>query len=200
MSRSSCACGKGLPCLQIRVGSVTKALQPPLDALLQNAKFPQFSGTNSVVQNNALLLLHSALASNRLDIRGLLTISRYMWCNLDVLLVFLRLAIAFEQALFPGLPIGCLTIFSLSVDLKEATTQSSVLYNTAEVVCQGRHLTITRTHHADGCCFFFFCFPLHCLDSMSECWGRTIRNTFMVSVDKYFDACKHNTVDHTFYE
>ena len=114
--------GKGLPCLQIHVGSVTKALQPPLDVLSRNAKFPQFSGTNSVVQNNAWLLLHGALASNRLDIHGLLTISRYMWCNLDVLLVFLRLAIAFEQALFPGLPIGHLTVFSLSVDLKEAVT------------------------------------------------------------------------------
>ena len=112
---------KGLPCVQIRVGSVTKALQPLLDVLSRNAKFP-FSGTNSVVQNNALLLLHGALASNRLDIHGLLTISRYMWCYLDVLLVFLRLAIAFERALFPGLPIGCLTVFSLSVDLKEAAT------------------------------------------------------------------------------
>ena len=111
--------GKGLLCLQIRVGSVTKALQPPLNALLRNAKFPQFSGTNFVVQNNTLLLLHGALASNRPDIRGLLTISRYMWCNLDVVLVFLCLAIAFERVLFPGLPIGRFTVFSLSVDLKE---------------------------------------------------------------------------------
>ena len=113
---------KGLPCLQIHVGSVTKALQTPLDVLSRNARFPQFSGTNSVVQNNALLLLHGALASNRLDIRGLLTISRYMWCYLDVLLVFLRLAIAFERALFLGLPTGRLTVFSLSVDRKEAAT------------------------------------------------------------------------------
>ena len=75
-----------------------------------------------MVQSNALLLLHGALASNRLDICGLLTISRYMWCNLDVLFVFLHLAIAFERALFQGLPIGRLTIFSLSVDLKEAAT------------------------------------------------------------------------------
>ena len=96
--------GKGLPCLQICVESVTKALQPLLDGLSRNAKFPQFSGMNSVVQNNALLLLHGAIASNRLDIHGLLTISRYMWCYLDVLLVFLRLAIAFKRALFPGLP------------------------------------------------------------------------------------------------
>ena len=43
-----------------------------------------FSGTNSVVQTNVLLLLHSALASNTLDIRGLLNISRYMWCHMDV--------------------------------------------------------------------------------------------------------------------
>ena len=40
-------------------------------------------------------------------------------------------------------------------------------------------------------CFFFFHFLLHCLDSMSECLGRIIRNAFMVSVDKYFDACKY---------
>ena len=26
--------------------------------------------------------------------------------------------------------------------------------------------------------FFFFCSPLHCLDSMSECLGRIISNTF----------------------
>ena len=50
--------GKELPCLQIRVRSVTKALQQPLDVLSRNAKFPQFRGTNYVVQNNALFLLH----------------------------------------------------------------------------------------------------------------------------------------------
>ena len=136
--------------VQIHVGSVTKALQPPLDVLSRNAKFPQFSGTNSVVQNNVLLLLHGALASNRLDIRGLLTISRYMWCYLNVLLVFLslRLAIAFERVLFSDLSIGRLTVFSLSVDLKEAVMWSSVLYNMAEVVCQGRHLAIACIHLA----------------------------------------------------
>ena len=32
-------------------------------------------------------------------------------------------------------------------------------------------------------CFFFFCFPLHCLDSMSERLGRIISNAFMVSVE-----------------
>ena len=51
--------------------------------------FLSISGTNSVVQNDALLLLHGALASNRLDICGLLTISRYMSCYVDILLVFL---------------------------------------------------------------------------------------------------------------
>ena len=107
-------------CLQIRVGSVTKALQSPLHFFSWNAKFPQFSGTNSVVQTNVLFLLHGALATNTLDNRGLLTISRYMWCHLDVVLVFLHLAIAFEQALFPGLTTGCLTVFfSFFVDLKE---------------------------------------------------------------------------------
>ena len=111
---------RGLTCPQIHVGSVTKALQPLLDVLSQNAKFPQFSGTNSVIQNNALLLLHGALASNKIDIRGLLTINRYMWCYLDVLFVFLRLAIAFKWVLF--LPIGHLTVFSLSVDLNETAT------------------------------------------------------------------------------
>ena len=33
---------KELPCLQIRVESVTKAHQPPLNVLSRNAKFPQF--------------------------------------------------------------------------------------------------------------------------------------------------------------
>ena len=50
---------------------------------------------------NALLLLHGALVSNTFDIRGL---------------IVLRLAIAFERALFPGLPVGRLTVFSLSVE------------------------------------------------------------------------------------
>ena len=142
--------GKRLPCLQIRVGSVTKALQPPLDVLSQNAKFPQFNGTNSMVQNNALLLLHGAMASNRLDIRGLLTINRYMWCYLDVLLVFLHLAIAFERALFPGLPhrsLDCQLTFRGS---EGSSNIVSVLYNMAEVVCQGRHLAIAHAHHMDG--------------------------------------------------
>ena len=68
--------GKGLPCLQMHVGSITKVLQPPLDVLSQKLCQIPFSGTNSVVQTNALLLLHGALALNTLDIRGLLTISR----------------------------------------------------------------------------------------------------------------------------
>ena len=44
---------------------------------------------------------------------------------------------------------------------------------------------------ASSRCFFFFHFPLHCLDSVCERLGRIISNTFMVSVDKYFDTCKH---------
>ena len=40
---------------------------------------------------------------------------------------------------------------------------------------------------ASSCCFLFFCFPLHCLDSMSECLGRIISNAFTVSVEKHFD-------------
>ena len=65
--------------------------------------------------------LFNAHVLNRLDIRGLLTISRYMWCYPDVLLV-LRLTIGFERALFPGLSTGYLTVFSRSMDLKEAAT------------------------------------------------------------------------------
>ena len=42
--------------------------------------------------------------------------------NLNILLVFLHLAIAFERVLFLGLPIGHLTVFPLSIDLKEAAT------------------------------------------------------------------------------
>ena len=84
-------------------------------------EMPQFNGTNSSTEQCAAFA-HGALATNRLDIRGLLTISRYMWCYVDVLLVFLRLAIAFEWALFPDLPIGRLTINSLSVDLHEGSS------------------------------------------------------------------------------
>ena len=52
-------------------------VQPPLAVLSRNTKIP-FSGTNSIVngvQDNELLLLHSVLASNRLDTSGLLTIN-----------------------------------------------------------------------------------------------------------------------------
>lgn len=80
-------------------------LQPPLDVLLRNAELP-FSGTNSVVssvQDNALLLFRSVLASNGLSTRGLLTISKYR-CHLDVLLVGLRLAIAQFQWALPWSP------------------------------------------------------------------------------------------------
>ena len=110
--------GKGLPCLQICVGSFPKALQPPLDVLSRNASV-QWDELCSTEQCAAFA--HGALATNRLDIRGLLIISRYMWCYVDVL-VFLRLAIAFKQALFPGLPIGRLTVDSLSVDLHEGSS------------------------------------------------------------------------------
>ena len=44
-----------------------------------------------------------------------------------------------------------LTIFSLSVDLQGSSDiVLCTIYNTAEVVCQGRHLAIARTHHTDG--------------------------------------------------
>ena len=43
---------------------------------------------------------------------------------------------------------------------------------------------------------FFFRFLLHCLDSMSERLGGIINNTFTVSIDKYFDACKHAENQH----
>ena len=103
-------------------------------------------GTNSVVQNDALLLLHSALASNRLDICRLLTISRYMTFSLSSCVW----PLLFELAPFPGLPIyrSLDRLLTFHGSEKEATTQSSVLYNTAEVVCLGRHLA--RAHHADG--------------------------------------------------
>ena len=45
--------GKGLPCLQIRGESVTKALRPPLDVLSRNAKFPQFSGPFRATEQRA---------------------------------------------------------------------------------------------------------------------------------------------------
>ena len=32
----------------------------------------------------------------------------------------------------------------------------------------------------------FFCFPFHCLDSMSELLDRIVSNAFTVSVDKDF--------------
>ena len=110
--------------------------------------FPQFSGTNSVVQNNALLLLYGVLASNRLDIHELFTISRYMRWYLDILLVFLSLAIAFKRVLFPGLPIAYRSLDCL-ITFHGSEGSSDVVYNTAEVVCQRCHLAITCTHHAD---------------------------------------------------
>ena len=50
----------------------------------------------------------------------------------------LHLAIAFERALFPGLPIGHLP----------SSTYFPWIYNTAEVVRQSCHLS--HPHHADG--------------------------------------------------
>ena len=71
-------------------------------------------------------------------------------CVCGVLLVFLRLAIAFERALFPGLPhrsLDCQLTFRGS---EGSSNVVSVLYNMAEVVCQGRHLAIAHAHHMDG--------------------------------------------------
>ena len=115
----------GIPCLQRRVGSVIEALQPSLDVLLRNAKFP-FSETNSVVpniQNNTLHFLHCVLVSNRLDTCGLLTIRRYIYGPCRFALAWPLLS----SRHFLGFPIGCLTVFSLSSDLKEAATRSSVI-------------------------------------------------------------------------
>ena len=62
------------------------------------------------------LLVHSVLATNRLDTSGFFTISRNMYrCHLEVLIVSLRLA-------NNAFPTGCLTVFSHSVDLKQAAT------------------------------------------------------------------------------
>ena len=90
-----------IPWLQSCVGSIIKALQPLLDVLSQNAKRP-FSETNFVVSNvqnsiNMLLLLHGVLVLNRLDTRGLLTISRYMYGPRRFALACM--AIPFKQAL-----------------------------------------------------------------------------------------------------
>ena len=52
-----------------------------------------------------------------------------------------------------------------------------------------------------ACIFMLFCFLLlfgtrhifllHCLDSISECLDRTIRNTFSKGWEKHFDMFKH---------
>ena len=122
------------------MGSVTKALQPPLDVLLWNVLLVGqiLHGTDQHV----LLLLHGALASNTLDIYGLLTISR---CYLDVFLVFLRLTIAFEWRS----PHRSLDRLLLTFHGSEGSSDvCTILYNMAEVVCQGCHLT--RAYHTDG--------------------------------------------------
>ena len=62
---------------------------------------------DELVLLNGQILLHGALVSNRLDIRGLfIWLGLRVTCYLNVLLVLLRLAIAFERAFFLGLPIG----------------------------------------------------------------------------------------------
>ena len=108
----------------------------------QNAKFPQFSGTNSVVQTNALLLLHGALATNTLYISWALH-------HQQIYVVppgrFLCLAIAFEQALFPGLTVCRLTIFfSLCVDLKAGMSRDQFEPFRSNLVDLVHEWTITR--------------------------------------------------------
>ena len=127
---------EGIPCLQSRVGSVIKALQPMLDVLSRNAKCP-FSET--------LLLFHGVLVSNRLDTSGLLIIRRYIYglhrfppaC----------MAIAFEQALSgsPHRSLDCLLAFHGSEGSSEI-----VCNNTAEVVCRGHCLTRAQSAHANA--------------------------------------------------
>ena len=47
----------------------------------------------------------------------------------------------------------------------------------------GPHVIFTLFLRNFLSCFFCFCFPLHCLDSMSESLGRLISNAFTVSVE-----------------
>ena len=74
-----------------------------LDVLSWNAKH-LFSETNSVVSNvqnnvNVLLFLHGVLVSNKLNTRGLLTISRYVYHGLRWFFPAC-MTIAFKQVLF----------------------------------------------------------------------------------------------------
>ena len=106
-------------CFRFEV-TVAKTLQsPPLDVLLWNTKLLSVGQTPWCLAYRTttwLLLVHSVLAMSRLDTSRLLTISRYMYrCYLEVLIVSLRLA-------NNAFPTGCLTVFSHSVELKEAAT------------------------------------------------------------------------------
>ena len=121
----------GIPCLQSHFGSFIKALQPPLDVLSWNAKHP-FSDTYSVVSSlqnnvNVLLFLHSVLVSNALDTRGLFTISRYIMVLISLLLQAWLLLLS--RCLLHGSlhKSHHLTVFSLSVDVKEAAAQSFII-------------------------------------------------------------------------
>ena len=134
--------------------TVTKSIQPPLDVSSRNAELP-FSGTNSVVssvQNNALLLFFSVLASNGLHTR-LLTVYR---CRLNILelpVVGQRLAVTFQWALsWPPYR----TLYRLLPTFGRCRLKQSsdvVFYtNTAEVILQGRYLARskhTRAHEGD---------------------------------------------------
>ena len=144
-------CSEGMPCLQSRVGSVIKALQPILDVLSWNAK-RLFSETNSVVSNvqnnvNVLLYLHGVLVSNKLNTCGLLTISRYIY---GLCWFFPAcMTIAFKQALF-GSPhrrhrsLDCLLLTF------HGSEGSSVI--PSEVVCQAlSHSHLISTLMYDFC-------------------------------------------------
>ena len=140
---------EGIPCLQSRVGSVIKALQPTLDVPSWNAK-RSFSETNSVVSNvqnnvNALPFLHGVLVSNGLNWHSWSPHhSRYIYG--------LRrfppacMAIAFEQVLSgsPHMSLDRLLTF------RGSEGSSGIILcnnNTAEVVCQGRYFA--RAKHTD---------------------------------------------------
>ena len=66
---------------------------------------------------------HGVLVSNRLDTSGLLIISRYIYGLHSFLLHVWPLL---SSRRFLGLPIGRLTAFSLSMDLKEAAKSSAI--------------------------------------------------------------------------
>ena len=115
---------EGIPCLQSRVGSVIKALQPMLDVPSWNAK-RSFSEMNSVVSNiqnnvNTLPFLHGVLVSIKWTQLTLVVSSPQQVATSMVFVGFLLHAWPLlSSRCFLGLSIGCLTVFSLSVDLKE---------------------------------------------------------------------------------